>query len=79
MLDRLEEVLAKTYKEGFEASRLYVEQEWSNDACLGYVILGARLLRYTEKQVTDIVRAVDHQFDTIMIDEARVAYKSSPY
>ncbi|OMG46994.1 hypothetical protein BK140_24080 [Paenibacillus macerans] len=54
-------------------------EQWSNNACLGYVILGARRLGYTEKQITDVVRATHWQLDLNTIDEARTTYETSPY
>jgi alkylhydroperoxidase/carboxymuconolactone decarboxylase family protein YurZ len=33
-------------------------EQWSNNACLGYVIEGAKALGYTDKHIEELVKAV---------------------
>jgi Holliday junction resolvasome RuvABC DNA-binding subunit len=55
------------------------ENKWSNSACLGYTILGAARLGYSQKQIKELVRAVNSEFDQSSIVEATVVYELSPY
>ncbi|KZE78234.1 hypothetical protein AV654_19630 [Paenibacillus elgii] len=52
---------------------------WSNNACLGYAILGAKLLGYSEEQTKELVRAIYSEFDWKTVEEARTEYEKSPY
>lgn len=79
MLDRVERVLGQAYRAGYQTAQFSAAGDWSNNACLGYVILGARRLGYTEEQITEIVRSTNQQFDLKTIDEARRTYETSPY
>ncbi|TDF94867.1 hypothetical protein E1757_22220 [Paenibacillus piri] len=55
------------------------ESRWSNSACLGYAILGAQRLGYSQNQIKELVRAVYSEFDLTSIAEATVVYELSPY
>lgn len=55
------------------------EREWSNNACLGYAILGAEKLGYSEAQTKELVRAIYSIFDFKAVDEAKEVYNKSPY
>ncbi|WP_079913062.1 hypothetical protein [Paenibacillus sp. 32352] len=55
------------------------ESRWSNSACLGYAILGAQRLQFSQKQIKDLVRAINGEFDLTSIEEATVVYELSPY
>ncbi|MGP3788200.1 hypothetical protein [Paenibacillus sp. 1A_MP2] len=55
------------------------ESEWSNNACLGYAILGAKRLGYSEEQTKTLVRAIYGQFDLVAVAEARKEYEESDY
>lgn len=79
IMDHVEQSFKKAFKSGFTTGKMIGGEEWSNNACLGYLILGAKRLRYTDDQITRIVRATNGQFDFTTIDEARQAYESSPY
>jgi hypothetical protein len=62
------------------ASHVHVpESRWSNSACLGYAILGAQRLGYSQNQVKELVRAIYSEFDLTSINEATVVYELSPY
>ncbi|KPH69852.1 hypothetical protein AFL42_16905 [Oceanobacillus caeni] len=55
------------------------ESEWSNNACLGYAILGAKKLGYDDEQIEDLVRAIYREFDFKTVDEAKDTYNQSSY
>jgi hypothetical protein len=54
-------------------------EQWSNNACLGYVIEGAKALGYTDKHIEELVKAVRGQFDWTSVGEAAEVYNKSPY
>lgn len=49
--------------------------DWSNDACLGYAIMGTRRLGYSEEQVFQIVQAIYGMIDESTVEEAKTIYK----
>ncbi|GMK39113.1 hypothetical protein PCCS19_21670 [Paenibacillus sp. CCS19] len=55
------------------------ESRWSNNACLGYAILGAQRLGYSQKQLKELVSAIYSEFDLTSLEEATVVYELSPY
>ena len=55
------------------------EYEWSNNACLGYAILGLEKLKYPPKEIEKIVRALYVEFDMKTLDEAKEKYNTSSY
>lgn len=54
-------------------------ENWSNNACLGYAILAAKQLGYTDDQIQKLVRAIHNQFDWKSVDEAKEIYNKSTY
>jgi hypothetical protein len=54
-------------------------EEWSNNACFGYVILGAKALGYTDEQIKQLVRSIRFEFDMHTVEEAKEVYNKSPY
>ncbi|MGY3386766.1 Holliday junction resolvasome RuvABC DNA-binding subunit, partial [Paenibacillus polymyxa] len=48
--------------------------QWGNEACLGYAILAAKQLGYTEEQTEQLVRAIYREFDIVSVSEARKEY-----
>lgn len=54
-------------------------EEWSNNACLGYAIMGAKKLGYSEEQIKELVRAIYGEFDWKTVEEAKEVYNKSPY
>lgn len=54
-------------------------EEWSNNACLGYVILGAGKLGYTDEEISKLVRMIYSEFDFVSVEEAKEIYNKSPY
>lgn len=55
------------------------ESEWNNYACLGYAIIGAMKLGYSEEQIQDLVKAIRSEFDFRSVPEAEKVYVNSPY
>lgn len=55
------------------------ESDWSNNACLGYAILGAKKLGYDDEQIHDLVKAIYSEFDRKSVDEAKDTYAKSSY
>ena len=55
------------------------ENDWSNNACLGYAILGAKKLGYDENQMNQLVRAIYSEFDRKSVEEAIDLYNKSSY
>lgn len=51
--------------------------QWGNEACLGYAILGAKRLGYTEEQTNLLVRAIYGELDIVSVSEARKEYAGS--
>lgn len=54
-------------------------EDWSNNACLGYVILAAKRLNLSEKQTKDLVDSVKSQFDFVSVESAAHVYQRSSY
>lgn len=48
---------------------------WSNDACLGYMLLAADHLGYDEEQKRKFLGAMYYEFDLKTIEEAAEAYR----
>lgn len=57
----------------------FLSEEWSNNACLGYVILAAKRMRLTEKGTELLIQSVKAQFDSKSVEEAAQVYCKSPY
>lgn len=55
------------------------EGRWSNNACLGYAILGAKKLGYDEEQIGKLIKAIYSEFDWKSVDQAKEIYNRSPY
>lgn len=55
------------------------EGRWSNNACLGYAILGAKKLGYDEEQIGKLIKAIYSEFDWKSVDQAKEVYNGSPY
>lgn len=56
-----------------------MREDWSNNACLGYAILGAMRLGYDEDHISDFVSSIRSEFDFVSVDEAKSVYEKSPY
>jgi len=54
-------------------------EQWSNNACLGYVIKAMRDAGKKSAEIRDMVTAVRGQFDWVSVEEAKEIYNKSPY
>lgn len=55
------------------------ESEWSNQACLGYAIAGAKKLGYDEEKTHELIGAIYGEFDVKSVLEAEEIYRNSIY
>lgn len=80
VLRDIENIMGAAYKAGHEiANVIGPAEEWSNASCLGYAIKGARRLKFTEVQITELVGAIRGEFDWVTLGEAEQTYNKSPY
>jgi hypothetical protein len=79
ILDQAENLFKQAYQAGFNEARLFGGEEWSNNACLGYAILGAEKLKYSEEQTRKLIRTIYGIFDLTSVGEAREVYNKSSY
>lgn len=77
LIDGVERVAAESFIAGTKETDGY--GLWNNNACLGYAMLGAKRLGYTNKQVKDLLRAINSEFDFKTVGEAAQAYCNSSY
>jgi hypothetical protein len=56
-----------------------VDVEWSNSACLGYAILGAKKLVTSEDIIAQLIRSIRNTFDSISVRQAAKIYNDSDY
>lgn len=56
-----------------------LSENWSNDACMGYAILSLEYLKYSKKEIQNIIDIMRSEFDETSIKGAEKKYKSSPY
>lgn len=55
------------------------ESEWSNYACLGYAIAGAKKIGMSDDKINDLVKAIYGEFDMKSVPEAEDIYRESDY
>lgn len=55
------------------------ESDWSNNACLGYAISGAKKLGYDDEKIRQLVRAIYGEFDWKSVEQAKDDYENSDY
>ncbi|WP_025718402.1 hypothetical protein [Paenibacillus sp. 1-18] len=79
LLDQAEKLFGQAYQAGYKAAQFFGGDEWNNNACLGYAILGAKKLGYSEEQTKNLVRSIYREFDFKSIEDARTVYNQSPY
>ena len=79
LLDRVEEHLKEMWTAGYRMAEMAGEEPWSNSACLGYAILGAKNLSYTDDQIKALTRSMHSQFDRTSVNEATGIYNRSPF
>ena len=78
LLDRVEELLKEMWTAGYHMAEM-AEEPWKNSACLGYAILGAKALSYTDDQIKALTRSMYWQFDRTSVHEATGIYDQSPF
>jgi len=52
-------------------------QEWSNNACLGYIQAALKRKGWSKEQINEVTRAVYFEFDFKTIGEAAELYERS--
>lgn len=55
------------------------ESEWSNQACLGYAIAGAKKLGYDDEKIDELIGAIYAEFDKKSVPEAEEIYRESDF
>lgn len=53
--------------------------EWSNDACRGYVIMAMEDCGFSKKDIRRVVGQFYEVFDLNSVEDAKEKYHSSPY
>jgi hypothetical protein len=79
LFDKLAGNNISMYLRGLINRDMFSDGDWSNNACLGYAILGAQRLGYSEEQIKQLVRSINGQFDSKSVEEAKEVYNQSPY
>ncbi|WP_033828080.1 RuvA C-terminal domain-containing protein [Bacillus andreraoultii] len=55
------------------------ESQWSNYACLGYVISALKKLGYDDEHIRQLVRAIYSEFDMKSVPDAEDIFRESDY
>jgi hypothetical protein len=55
------------------------EGRWSNQACLGYAIAGAKKLGYDDEKIHELIRAIYGEFDMKSVLDAENIYRESDF
>lgn len=58
-----------------ELTAMSVGENWSNDACKGYVALAMKELKFRDKDIEPILNALDDVFDLVSVREAASHYR----
>lgn len=80
-MDELEKTMSEfTGRNGREYSleqltAMSVGENWSNDACKGYVALAMKELKFRDKDIEPILDALDDVFDLVSVREAAAYYQ----
>jgi len=45
--------------------------DWSNDACCGYVLFACRNIKASESLIDDLIKELNISFNSISVDEAK--------
>lgn len=54
--------------------RLLCDEQWSNNACCGYVLIACRTLGYSEKQINELLSALNDAFGNFSVERAKEKY-----
>jgi len=68
------EIMSKMSKTEFMELVKSLSEEWSNDACRGYLILACKKLNYSKKQTQELLDAMKIAFDWTSVKEAEEIY-----
>lgn len=49
-------------------------EQWSNEACMGYIILACGILEYSEKEKRELMNAVENMFGYYTVSQAKEKY-----
>ena len=55
------------------------QDEWSNDACRGYVIMAMEDCGFSKKEIRRVVGQLYEVFDLNSVEDAKEKFYSSPY
>lgn len=55
------------------------KSDWSNNACMGYAILSLEYLKYSKKEIQNIIDIMHSEFDETSVKGAEKKYKNSAY
>ena len=50
------------------------EEQWSNNACCGYVLIACKTLGYSEKQIDQLLSALNDTFGNFSVECAKEKY-----
>lgn len=56
-----------------------VGENWSNDACKGYIAIAMRELHFRKKDISPILDSLDNVFDFISVSQAASYYRNNKY
>ena len=56
--------------------QLLTSGQWSNAACMGYVIKACKSLDYSEKEISALLQALNMMFSNFTLEEAEKEYRS---
>ena len=73
-----EKCLARGDKNFYEFMETALEI-WSNDACIGYMIVAAQDASLNQEQIRSLVSEAKGAFDTLSLDEAAERYRHSSF
>ena len=56
--------------------KLLTSGQWSSAACMGYVIKACKSLEYSDKEISELLQALNMMFSNFTLDEAEEEYRS---
>ncbi|SCX31180.1 hypothetical protein SAMN02910436_02668 [Ruminococcaceae bacterium P7] len=56
--------------------KLLTSGQWSNAACMGYVIKACKSLEYSDKEISALLQALNMMFSNFTFEEAEEEYRS---
>lgn len=61
------------------SDHLIVDGDWSNNACMGYVIKAMKHLEFKDDDIQTVVDRLKREFDSISVDDAKKVYEISKF